>query len=244
MSSNDDNFIRMEALVDCPPAQNLRRRPSQHSNEVVPARSAKKPRNATTTTQARIPTNLRSISALKKSLTKKLKGTDITESLSLRVCRAAFSMQEDYLLEKRKCSTQNGRKLKPAKIQQRVCSLFGISAPTCSSILSNYLKDRTVYVLGKYSDGRSGNRSAKETRIPDTKAVQIRVREFARGKRAKRERVTARQVLDFLVGEGLISVETNEEGVMVPKAFATAYRSVRRWLQNFFTTAGAEPETW
>jgi len=232
MSDADDDFIPTEASLDSPPAQNLRRRPSEAINEVVPARSAKKPRNTTKTTRTQIPTNLRSVSALKKALTKQLKGTDITEGLSLRVCRAALSMQEDYLLEKRKCSTQNGRKVKPAKIQQRVCNLLGISPPTYCSILSSYLKDRTAYVSGKYGNGRSGNRSEKETRIPGTKAVQIRVREFVRVKRANRERVTARQVLDFLAAEGLIVMETNEEGVVDRKAFVSAYRNVRRWLQK------------
>lgn len=232
MSDNDDDFIPIEASADTPPAQNLRRRPPQDITEVVPARTAKKPRYVANTTQTRISTNLRSVAALKKALTKQLRGTDITESLSLRVCRAAHSMQEDYLREKRKCSKQNGRKVKPAKIRDRVCNLFGISASTYSSILTMYLKDRTVYVSGKYGDGRSGNRSAKETRIPDTRAVQIRVREFVRGKRAKRERVTARQVLDFLAVADLIVVETNEEGVMDPKAFQAAIRSVQRWLQK------------
>ncbi|KAG7354037.1 hypothetical protein IV203_003393 [Nitzschia inconspicua] len=68
--------------------------------------------------------------------------------------------------------------------------------------------DRTAYDSGKLRDGRSGNKSAKETRIPDTFGVQIRFREFIRGKRAKRERVTARQVLDYLVSANIISVET------------------------------------
>jgi hypothetical protein len=129
---------------------------------VVPRRTAEKPRNADKTTQTRIPTNLRSVSALKKALIKQLQGTDVTENLSVRVCRAALSMQEDYLLEKRKCSTQNGRTVNPAKIQDRVCNLFGISAPTYSSILSSYPKDRTLYVSGKYGDRRSGNRSSKD----------------------------------------------------------------------------------
>ena len=220
MSDNDDDFIPSEASADTPPAQNLRRRPPQDITQVVPAKTSKKPRNAANTSQTPNPTNLRSVSALKKALTKKLQGTDITDSLSLRVCRAALSMQEDYLLEKRKISTQNGRTVEPAKIQQRVCKLLGISAPTYSSIISSYLKDRTAYVSGKYGGGRSNNMSAKDTRIPNTKAVQIRVREFVRDKRAIRERVTARQVLDFLAGEGLIVIETNEEGAMDPKAYA------------------------
>ncbi|KAG7345093.1 hypothetical protein IV203_032624 [Nitzschia inconspicua] len=129
-------------------------------------------------------------------------------------------MQENYLLEKRKTSTKNGRKVKPARIQARICELFGISPPTYCAILSCYLKDRAAYASGKLGDGRSGNKSAKETRIPDTLGVQILVREFIRGKRAKRERVTARQVLDYLVSVNIISVETGEDEVMIPKAFA------------------------
>ncbi|KAG7355775.1 hypothetical protein IV203_000461 [Nitzschia inconspicua] len=233
MSGSDDDFIPTEAPVDSRPAHNLRRRPSEHTSEVVPPRSAKKARYEPKTTQSRIPTNLRSIVTLKKSLSKKLMGTDITENLSLRVFRAAFLMQENYLLEKRKTSTKNGRKVKPAKIQARICELFGISTPTYCAILSNYLKDRTAYASGKFRDGRSGNRSVKETRIPDTLAVQILVRDFIRGKRAKRERVTARQVLDHLVSVNIISVETGEDGVMIPKAFANKEHLQRRSVQKW-----------
>lgn len=183
MADNDDDYTPTETVQDSSPAANLRRRKPPASTEVVPAKKAKKQCFEPKTSQARIPNNLRSVSAMKKHITKLLQGTDITRELSLRVCRAALSMQEDYLLEKRKCSQQNGREPKPAKIRERVCALFGISAPTYGSIISNYLTNRSAYVSGKFQSGRSGNMKAKESRIPDTKAVQIRVREFVRAKK-------------------------------------------------------------
>lgn len=187
MEDNDDDYIPPDVIADSPPARNLRRRPHQATTEVVPANSAKKPRYEEKTAKPRIPNNLRSVSALKKAVTKRLQGTDFTPGLSLRVVRAALLMQEDYLLEKRRCSVQNRSQMKPAKIRERVCHLFGISAPTYSAILSNYLTNQTKYLSGRYGEGRSGNMATKETRIPDTKAVQNRVREFVRERRAKRQ---------------------------------------------------------
>ena len=232
MSDTDDDYTPPEESIDSPPAKNLRRRTARPAPEVVPARTAEKARNETHSTRVRIPDNLRSVSALKKSLVPRLRGSDITESLSLRVCRAALSMQEDYLLERRKCASQKDRQVKPAKIRERVCKLFGISAPTFSTIISSYLKDRTIYSSGKFDTGRSGNRTSKDTRIPDTKQVQIRVREFVRSRRAKRKRVTARQVLEFLYGEDVVHIKVNAEGEIDPTSFSTAYRNVRRWLQK------------
>lgn len=215
MSDAVDDYIPTEANEDSPPVKNLRRRPSTAACEVVPAQSSKKPRNETNTTQVRIPSNLRSVSALKKEVVKRLKGSDITKNLSLRVCKAALTLQEDYLLEKRKLSTQKKAATQPAKIREQVCQILGISSVTFSQIISNFIRDRTIYTSGQYGGGRSGNRAEKETRIPSTKAVQVSVREFVRSRRAKRQRVTGRQVLNFLLAEGIILLATDEEGNMV-----------------------------
>ena len=117
MDDNDDDYSPPDGPTDTSPAQNLRRRRSSVSSEAVPGKAAKKPRYEAKQQQARLPDNLRSVSALKKAVTKRLQGTDITQGLSLRVCRAALSMQEDYLLEKRKSSPQKRRQVKPAKIR-------------------------------------------------------------------------------------------------------------------------------
>lgn len=232
MTDSDDDYSPTGAPDESPPPHNLRRSPSEASLEIVPAESAKKPRNEPRTTPVKIPTNLRSVSALKKQVTKQLKGSDITKEVSLRVCRAALTLQEDYLSEMKKISINKRAKAKPAKIREQVCRTFGLSTPTFGSILSNYIRDRTIYVSGKYSEGRSGNKSQKETRISDTKALQISVREFVRAKRSKRERVTGRQVLDFLLAKGEIEIPSDEEGNTLPKDFNAAYRSVHRWLQR------------
>ena len=76
-----------------------------------------------------------------------------------------------------------------------------------------------------------GNQCSKQTRVPHTRKFQVMVREFVRGKRSKRERVTARQVLDLFVENKMVEVPTDVEGRMEKVAFQSAYRSTRRWLE-------------
>jgi hypothetical protein len=54
-----------------------------------------------------------------------------------------------------------------------VCHLFGISSPTYSRILTEFLNKRSVY-----SQERGGNEDTKACQIPNTKGVQELVRNF------------------------------------------------------------------
>jgi very-short-patch-repair endonuclease len=106
-----------------------------------------------------------------------------------------------------------------------ISSILDIDA--YSEIVGGYLHKRKVYVTGRNSVGRGGN-AARETRIPRTKAMQIKVRDFVRSQRMNRQRVTACQVLDFFVENQYLIVPLDER-----VAFDSAYRAVRRWLAEF-----------
>eukprot|EP00977_Amphora_coffeiformis_P019683 scaffold7388_cov101-Amphora_coffeaeformis.AAC.1 len=90
---------------------------------------------------------------------------------------------------------------------------------------------KEYFARNLYSSSMRGNFTAKETRIPSTESVIILIREFVRKERRMRRRVTARQILDLLLNKHIMEVPKDEEtNAYEPKAFASAYRSVRRWL--------------
>ena len=141
---------------------------------------------------------------MEKHISKQLKGENIDKNLSLRVLTATFRMQRDYLESKCKKGSQTGTQQKAPVIRAKVCHLFGISAPTYSKIVQGHLLNSSMYISGKDDEGRSGNRMAKQTRIPRTKTVQIAVREWVRQRQAKRQRTTARQLLDYFTDKTLL----------------------------------------
>jgi hypothetical protein len=63
--------------------------------------------------------------------------------------------------------------------------------------------------------------------------MQIRVQDFVHGHHMNRERVTARQVLDFLVQQKHLVVPIDGEGRYQKVPFKAAYRAMQRWLVEF-----------
>ena len=143
--------------------------------------------------QFRLPTNLQQISQMKNHLTDQLKGKDIDANLSLRIVKTALQHQETHLEMKKKLGTKTGRPSKPAATRETICKLFSIGHSQYTQIMHNYFasnKKRKAYATGKEGSGRSGNRATKETVIPRTKCNYIKLRDFVRGCRIKRQRVT------------------------------------------------------
>jgi hypothetical protein len=96
------------------------------------------------------------------------------------------------------------------------------------------LNNRKVYQSGsKRGGGRGGNSTAKNSRIPRTTAMQIKVQDFIRGCQMNRQRVTGRQVLDFLVEQKHHHIPVNHLGRYEKLPFTTAYRVVWKWLHEF-----------
>ena len=182
--------------------------------------------------QAWIPANLKVLKPMLFHVKKQLQGRDIDSTLSLKVVRAILTLQVRYCEAKRKKSNNTGKEIPPAKIKDTITSLFGISATTYSRILTDYIFNRSFYRSGKGGGGRTGNTSAKDTRIQRTKATQIKVRDFVRSKRMKKERVTARQILDFLVQEKLLFIQQDAMGQYMKKDFDSACRNVCRYMKS------------
>jgi transposase len=209
----------------------------QHHQEPTRRKSPK--RSAATVPQVhraqsvRFPTNLRSIVGMKKHIVKLLKGQDVDANLSVRVLAVGLGMQEDYLLAKKKKEKKNSSGVPAPRIRETLCKQFHISNTTATNIIREYLINKRIYVTGKFEIGRSGNLSSKDSRIPRTEGLLVAVRNFVRSHRLRRERVTCRQVLDFMVENKHVTVAVDESGQFEAKAFNAAYRAVQRWVKEF-----------
>ena len=149
---------------------------------------------------------------MKNAITKRLQGNDINANLSLRIVKASLERQETHLRYNQKIGKKENKGAKPPPVRDTICKLFSIGAPTYARIMSAYFNNnhnRVVYSSGQQGSGRRGNRRQKITRIPRTRELQVRVREFVRG---RRERVTARQIVDFLAAEGILHVPVGLDG--------------------------------
>ena len=110
--------------------------------------------------------------------------------------------------------------------------MFGIGNDQYTQIIDKYFTTREAYKTGKEGHGRSGNRCAKQTRIRRSLEVRLKVQKYIREQRKKKERVTGRQVLDYLVQERFLVIPVDEFGIFEKKPFQSAYRNVRRFLEK------------
>jgi hypothetical protein len=177
--------------------------------------------------------NLHSIVIMDKHITKCLLGQDYDYNASLRVVGVALRMQKAHLQKVAKLGKIKGKPVEKPRIRDTICDLFHIGHDAYSQIVGGYLHNRKVYVSGKNKAGRAGNCTPKATHIPCSKMMQIAVRDFVCGHRMSRQRVTARQMLDFLVEQKHLVVPIDREGRYQTGEFKVAYRNVQRWLKEF-----------
>jgi hypothetical protein len=117
-----------------------------------------------------LPSRLHTIVLMDKHITKALYGQDSEYNTSLRVIGAALRMQKSHLQKVAKLGKEKGRLVEKPRIRDTVCDLFHIGHDAYNQIIGGYLHNRSIYQTG----GR-GNALAKETRIPRTKEMQIKV---------------------------------------------------------------------
>jgi hypothetical protein len=174
--------------------------------------------------------DLRSISLRLNHITKQLQGADIDRALSLHVIKGALQLQKNHLEKRKKYGPGKKPQVKATAIRATMCDILGISTHIYGNIMSEYLLNNNIYASGQKGVGRSGNTSAKATRIPHTAGLQIRVREFVRDKLSRRERVTGKDVLHLFQQMGIIDIPVDANNHPIKKDYNAAYRSVNRWL--------------
>jgi hypothetical protein len=184
MAEEDPEYAPPEANEHSPPARNLRRRRSAEGDEVSELESGrKKGRKSSPAWSTRLPNDLPSLLALKDPVDRLLKQQAYAEGDSLRVIRAALTMQEEWLVDlKKKGEGDRGKRIPKPNVRERVCKLLGLSPVTYGNIMGEYLQRKKMYV-----SVNGGNTRPKKTRIPMSTAVQIAVRDYVREPRASTE---------------------------------------------------------
>jgi transposase len=169
--------------------------------------------------------DLQSTRAYKKELKQKLFASSITQDLSLRILLHYLALKEEHL----ESLQRNSKKLSNygGKLIETIASTFSLSRETLQKILEDFDRGGDAY-----ESEQRGNFNKKATRIPQTSTTLAVVREFVRDKRSRREHVTGRQVLDFLIEKKIVKVPKDNCGFFETKAFACAKRMTNRWLKK------------
>jgi hypothetical protein len=184
--------------------------------------AARKKRKTEMKRRAVLPQDLMAIALMDRHITRSLYRLDYEYNTSLWVVGAALCMQKGYLQKVQRIGKEKAKYVEKPWIRDTICNLFHIGHDAYSAIVGGYLRNRKVYQTGKEGGVRAGNPMAKEMRIPRTTAMQILVQDFARGRRMNRQRVTACQVLDFLVEEKHLIIPRDLLGRYEKLPFSTA----------------------
>jgi hypothetical protein len=146
-------------------------------------RNMRKQQKTETKPWAMLPSNLHAmIMLMDKHISKALHGHDYDRNFSIRVVGAAVWMQKGHLQKVQQVGKEKAKYIKKPRIRDTICNLFHIGGHDAySQIIGGYLANQKIYQSGSNKGGgRSGNRNAKESRIPQTMALQILVQDFVR----------------------------------------------------------------
>lgn len=228
MADSDGDYAsdgKLPAQESSSDAERRTRRKTRSYSVQKAQRSAKKKKRRSHT--ATVPTDLATCTQQLSNIKKRLKGVGIDGDMSLRVMAHALKLQIAYLEEKARRSVKDPHKMRPPRVRDRVCEAFSTSSATYSQIIGLYNTQNC-----SYETVRLGNPTAKVAHIPQTSALLVKVRDFVRSRRLKKQRTTARQVLDMLVEEKRLVV-LKDGNKYQQKALRTAMRTVQRWLVDF-----------
>nr|CCA21785.1 AlNc14C133G7031 [Albugo laibachii Nc14] len=150
-------------------------------------------------------------------------------SYSTEICGHAARLRGENSKER----VNSSRKIAPLLVRERVCRLLAAGPIACSRIIDAYSnaekrKQRHVHHSTHLLDGTK----SKTTHITKTTKVCVAIRDSVSLKRSRRERVTARQVMDFLVPKKWLVVAIEEDGSYGSKAIESALRCVQTYLSK------------
>lgn len=142
-----------------------------------------------------------------------------------------------YTLKKEKNESESSSD--SFNIRTRTAELFGRGEATISRIVSRWIRSN-YETQGEVSDPYlsalstrcPGNRVAKFKRIKDTEELFLETRDFVVQKRNNGERITAREVLHYMIEKKVVDIRTNPDGSYDVKDMNAAYRSVQRYLSR------------
>ena len=222
----DSDFEPQELFDNDTTTPTLRRRRPTTPVELSGAKSASKKskKDVTTRKPKFLPETIKGCTTKLQHLKKRLTTSYFDPELSTRVVHMSVVLQKQYLVDKDKNNTTRGRSVEAPKIRETVCSQLGISSATYSKIMTKEAA-RSVY-----TSVRGGNTGKRDTRIPQTEKTKLLVREFVRRERAERRRVTAVQVMEYLVDEKILFIRPSPHGGYDKADYKAAHRATQRWL--------------
>ena len=207
-SQSDSDFEPQELFDDDITTPTLRRRRPTTPVELSSAKSSNKKakKDESIRKPKFLPQTIKGCATKLQHLKKRLTTSYFDPELSTRVVHMSVVLQKQYLVDKDKNNSERGVSVKAPKIRETVCAQMGISSATYSKIMTKESQQSV------YTSVRGGNTGAKDSRIPQTKKTQILVRDFVRRERAERRRVTAVQVMEFLVDEKILFIRPSQHG--------------------------------
>lgn len=123
--------------------------------------------------------------------------------------------------------------------RERTARLIGRSPATIARLLCAWNRALPTIRVNHQSvhkflfvSHRRGNHNAKDCRIPNSEELVRQVRDFVRQKRIDRERVTAREVLLFLLDCNEITIVLGPDGEFETSAYNSAIRATQRFLSR------------
>ena len=114
----------------------------------------------------------------------------------------------------------SGRQVTAPKISKTIAKMLRRKESLVKNVWTEYIKGKTVT-----TNIVAGNRNAKDGVIPDCRYVTNALQEFVRERRATRTRTVAKDVLEFFVSNGFITVDRSNNASM-----KAGLRAVQRFL--------------
>lgn len=169
------------------------------------------------------------IDGLKEDLrcVKKLRPYHITHAQKCDIIYAHRSLE---LAGAKANAKSPNKRPKGVYAQAKVVEMLGYSSTTVASVMAEWKRSKQVA-----ESAGPGNRTAKAKRVPELRCIVTGVRKFVRDRRRNRQRTVAKDVLEYLIDQGLLVVG---EGSHAKKV---ALRAVQRFLQRQGYRRGSRP---
>lgn len=180
--------------------------------------------------QIHIPKTMEDVQKQEVIVKKKILGSQIDHRTSLAVIHYILRLQKVNIERARNDGAVSSKSHRSwPSIRNEIGYNLGLSRDTMNKIAFNFFNESASF----FQSSPRGNRQKGITRLPRTKAMRIKIRDFVREKRRAKELVTAKTVFEFLCEKGMLIIPEGANGICDSHAYSAAYKCTRRLLQDF-----------
>ena len=184
----------------------------------------------------RLTSNLESVEAeLAKVVALRGQGS-LTRDQTIDILHVYFAVYKKH----HEAVAKTGRS-KPAEAVEQTALLLGRAKATVAAVVKQW-SDAAARAPSAQSTVNEadalrsrtarGNFNDKAARVPHARNVYHMVRDHVREKRMLHERITATQVMEFLMSKGIVRVAVDTAGLHVKSDYEAALRATRKYLQR------------